>query len=104
MDIKHTAKLLEALEIDKNDFPTIEKTKWSDNVNVKTYGYEGLGCYLNSIINCVCLALENDNIDKNDLISISETLKIALNLIPQNEELQLLDKLKGAIYKIENEK
>lgn len=98
MDTKNKAQLLEALNIDNSDFPTIEKTKWGkDEVRIRVYGYDGLGSYLHNIINCVCLALENDNVEKKDFISISETLKIALDLVPQIEEMQLLDKLKNIV-------
>lgn len=98
MDTKNKAQLLEALGIDQLDFPTIEKTRrGKDEIKIRVYGYEGLGSYLHNIINCVCLALENDNVEKNDFISISETLKIALDLIPQSEEMQVLDKLKNIV-------
>lgn len=96
---------IELDNISLSDFPTFtmnrDKGYTINTLQIEGLDYNGLHTYILGLLDCVCLALENDNTEKHDLISIRTTVELIKHFLPQIEEMNLLDKIALKVSKIE---
>lgn len=89
--------IIELDNISLLDFPTfrVDRAKGytQKSIEIKGLDYTDLLSYTLGLIDCICLALENNNTKKTDLHSIKTSVQLISHFLPQYEEMDLLDKI-----------